>query len=129
AEALKFQFSPRHLVRFSGEYSNRLPDHNELFGDGVWVVQNFGIRPERSLNFNLGWRTAVRERYTLEFNSFYRRTRDLILLVPIQAPYARYENQQNVKGIGLEADGTVQLGPRFNLSANATWQNMRLFGI
>ncbi len=129
AEALKFQFSPRHLVRFSAEYSNRLPDHNELFGDGVWVVQNFGIRPERSLNFNLGWRTAVRERYTLEFNSFYRRTRDLILLVPIQAPYARYENQQNVKGIGLEADGSVQLGPRFNLSANATWQNMRLFGI
>jgi len=128
-EALKYQFSPDHLVRFSAEYSNRLPDHTELFGDGVWIVQNFGILPERSLNFNLGWRTAVRNQYTLEFNSFYRRTKDLILLVPIQAPYARFENQQNVKGFGLEADGSVQLGSYFNVSANATWQNMRLFGI
>lgn len=129
AEGLKYHFSPDHLVRFSAEYSNRLPDHNELFGDGVWIVQNFGIRPERSLNFNLGWRTAVRSKYTLEFNSFYRRTKDLILLVPIQSPYARFENQQNVKGFGLEADGSVQLGSHFNVSANATWQNMRLFGI
>lgn len=128
-EALRYQFSPDHLVRFSAEYSNRLPDHTELFGDGVWIVQNFGILPERSLNFNLGWRTAVRNQYTLEFNSFYRRTKDLILLVPIQAPYARFENQQNVKGFGLEADGSVRLGSYFNVSANATWQNMRLFGI
>lgn len=129
AEGLKYQLSPDHLVRFSAEYSNRLPDHNELFGDGVWIVQNFGIRPERSLNFNLGWRTAARNRYTIELNSFYRRTKGLILLVPIQAPYARYENQQNVKGVGLEADGSFQLGSGFTVSANATWQNMRLFGI
>lgn len=129
AEGVKYQFTPQHMIRFSAEYANRLPDHNELFGDAIWIVQNFGIRPERSLNFNLGWRTAVRNQYTLEFNSFYRRTRDLILLVPVQAPYARYENQQNVKGFGLEADGSVTLGPRFNFSANATWQNMRLFGI
>lgn len=129
AEGVKYQFTPDHLLRFSAEYSNRLPDHNELFGDAVWIVQNFGLQPERSLNFNLGWRTAVRNKYTLELNSFYRRTQGLILLVPIQSPYARYENQQNVKGFGLEADGSVQLGARFNLSANATWQNMRLFGI
>lgn len=129
AEGLKYHFTPDHLVRFSAEYSNRLPDHNELFGDAVWIVQNFGIRPERSLNFNLGWRAAVRNKYTLELNSFYRRTKDLILLVPIQAPYARYENQQNVKGFGIEADGSVQLDSRFSLSANATWQSMRLFGI
>ncbi|MCD8540541.1 MAG: carboxypeptidase-like regulatory domain-containing protein [Leadbetterella sp.] len=129
AEGLKYQLTPEHLIRFSAEYANRLPDHNELFGDAVWIVQNFGIKPERSLNFNLGWRTAVRNKYTLELNSFYRRTRGLILLVPIQAPYARYENQQNVKGFGLEADGTVSLGARFTVSANATWQNMRLFGI
>lgn len=129
AEGLKYHFTPDHLVRFSAEYSNRLPDHNELFGDAVWIVQNFGIRPERSLNFNLGWRIDVRNKYTLELNSFYRRTKDLILLIPIQAPFARYENQQNVKGFGIEADGSVQLGTRFSLSANATWQSMRLFGI
>lgn len=129
AEGLKYHFTPDHLVRFSAEYSNRLPDHNELFGDAVWIVQNFGIRPERSLNFNLGWRASVRNKYTLELNSFYRRTRDLILLVPIQAPFARYENQQNVKGFGIEADGSVQLDARFSVSANATWQSMRLFGI
>jgi len=129
AEGLKYHFTPHHLLRFSAEYSNRLPDHNELFGDAVWIVQNFEIRPERSLNFNLGWRTSVPGKYTFELNSFYRRTKDLILLIPIQSPFARYENQQHVKGLGLEADGSVELGAGFGLSANATWQSMRLFGI
>lgn len=129
AEGLKYHFTPHHLLRFSAEYSNRLPDHNELFGDAVWIVQNFEIRPERSLNFNLGWRTSVPGKYTFELNSFYRRTKDLILLIPIQSPFARYENQQHVKGLGLEADGSAELGAGFGLSANATWQSMRLFGI
>lgn len=129
AEGIKYQFTANHLVRLSAEYTNRLPDHTELFGDGVWIVQNFGLRSEKSLNFNLGWRTAFRNRYTFELNSFYRRTKDMLLLVPIQPPYARYENQQNVKGLGLETDGSVQLNPYFSLSANATWQNMRLFDI
>ena len=129
AEGLKYHFTPHHLLRFSAEYSNRLPDHNELFGDAVWIVQNFEIRPERSLNFNLGWRTSVPGKYTFELNSFYRRTKDLILLIPIQSPFARYENQQHVKGLGLEADGSAELGAGSGLSANATWQSMRLFGI
>ena len=129
ANAVKYKVSDHSLVRLSAEYSSRLPDHNEIFGDAVWIVQNFGIKPERSLNTNLGWRTAKRDRFAVELNTFYRRTRDMILLVPIQAPYARFENQQHVKGFGWEADGSVTVFSRFTINANATFQDMRLFGI
>lgn len=129
ANAIKYNLNNQSLIRLSGEYSNRLPDPIEIFGDAVWIVQNFEIRPERSLNFNLGYRTNVRNKYTFEANGFYRTTKDMILLVPIQSPYARYENQQNVRGYGLELDGSLILSPQFNVSVNTTYQNMRLFGI
>ena len=127
--AIKFQPDNWHLFRFSAEYANRLPDHMELFGNGIWVVQNFSLKPERSFNFNLGMRAAVPEKHTLEVNTFYRLTRDMILLVPILSPYARYENQENVKGYGVELDGNVKLNPRWHVNSNVTWQALRLFGI
>lgn len=127
--AIKFEPRNNLLFRFSAEYANRLPDHMELFGNGVWVVQNFGLRPERSLNLTLGTRVSVPEKYTIEANTFFRRTKDLILLIPIQAPYARYENQENVRGFGVELDGNVKLTARWQVTANATWQELRLFGI
>ncbi len=129
AEGIKYQLNSSNIIRFSAEYSNRLPDHTELFGDAVWIVQNFNLKPERSLNLNLGWRVNQRNKFTADINAFYRRTKDLILLVPIQAPYARYENQQNVKGLGTELDLSYSLTKQFTLTGNATFQSMRLFGI
>ena len=129
AEGIKYRINNYHIARFSAEYSNRLPDHSEIFGDGVWIVQNFGIQPEHSINMNLGWRTSLPQKFTLDLNTFYRRTQNMILLIPIQSPYARYENQQNVKGPGFEIDGRINLSKRLEFTANGTYQNMRLFGI
>ena len=129
ANAIKYSINSNSLVRLSGEYANRLPDPTEIFGDAVWIVQNFEIRPEQSLNINLGYRINVPQKFTFETNSFFRSTKDMILLIPIQAPYARYENQQNVRGYGLELDGSYHLNSNFSFSGNATFQNMRLFGI
>ncbi len=129
ATALKYEWSPRHLIRASAEYATRLPDHTELFGDAIFVVPNFELRPERSLNVSLGYRFQPRPQQHLEINSFYRRTKDLILLVPIQAPYAHYENQENVQGYGIEAEALLPLTGRLSLHLNMTWQNLRLFGM
>src|SRR5690606_16654041 len=51
----------------------------------------------------------------------------MLLLVPIISPYARYENQQNVKGFGVELDGTVNVWQSLQLSANASWHELRLY--
>ncbi|RZK92783.1 MAG: TonB-dependent receptor [Pedobacter sp.] len=129
ADAIKYEINNRSLLRFSAEYANRLPDQNELFGDAIFIVPNFDLRPERSLNLNLGYRYNKSSAYTFEANTFFRRTKNLILLVPIQQPYAHFENQENVKGYGVELDANVYLTKNLIVNANATFQDLRLFDV
>lgn len=129
ADALKYTLNDNSILRFSFEAANRLPEQEELFGDGVWVVPNFNLSPERSLNFNLGYRTSHTGKYTAEVNTFYRNTKDMLLLVPVLSPYARYQNMENVKGYGLDADATVQLSQVLQVNGNFTWQSLRLFNV
>lgn len=126
ADALKFQVTSNSFVRASVEWANRLPEQDELFGNVQWIVPNFRLRPEKSLNANIGYNWSRQGRYHLEMNGFFRNTKDLILLIPIQAPYAQYNNQENVRGFGVELDGKYQFLTRFTATANATWQNLRL---
>lgn len=129
ADALKYHLNSASFVRFSAELANRLPEQDELFGNAQWIVPNFQLRPETSFNINLGYRLNAARGYHLEANTFFRNTEGMILLVPIQAPYAQYGNQENVQGYGLELDGSYPFLRYFTLHANATWQSLRLFGI
>lgn len=128
-EAIKYQINPLSLVRGSIEYSYRLPEREELFGNNVFIVPNFEINPERSFNASIGYQSRFFDKLQFEFNGFYRRTKDLILLVPIQAPNAQYQNQDQVKGFGFDVDLAYQLNKNYSISGNATWQDLRLFGI
>lgn len=129
AEAIKFELNEYQFVRFSIEAANRLPQQDELFGDGIWVVPNFNLNSEKSTNLNAGYRWQRRKKASFEVNGFYRYTKGLILLIPIQPPYAQFTNMDNVKGYGVELDGSVHAGRFFILNANITYQDMRLFGI
>ncbi|MGX1754461.1 TonB-dependent receptor [Sphingobacterium sp. NPDC055346] len=128
-EAIKYQFSENNFLRASAEYTYRLPEREELFGNNIFIVPNFELNPEQSLNFNLGLHTQLLKPLTVELNSFYRNTKGLILLVPIQAPNAQYQNQENVRGYGVDLDMKYQISEQYQLSGNATWQDLRLFGI
>ena len=117
------------MIRGSLEYTYRLPDREELFGNNVFIVPNFELRPERSLNVNLGIKTQVFKSLTAELNGFYRNTDGLILLVPIQSPNAQYQNQEHVRGYGVDLDLNYQFSRNYRLYTNATYQDLRLFGI
>lgn len=129
AEALRYRLNPAALVRASIEYTYRLPEREELFGNNIFVVPNFELDPEKSFNVNLGYQQTFGGNFTVEANGFYRNTKGLILLVPIQAPNAQYQNQENVKGFGFDLDMNYRFATHYSLSGNATWQNLRLFGI
>jgi len=126
ADAVKFDLDDYSFLRFSTELATRLPEHDEVFGDGNLHVSNFELKPERSTNFNLGYRLS-KHGYTLEVNSFYRITHDLILNVPYNFVFNRHENVDNVKGTGFEADATVTLTSWLKANGNFTYQDMRLF--
>lgn len=127
AEALKFALTTNTFFRVSAEAATRLPEQDEMFGDGNFHRSNFLLKPEKSTNINLGFRTEKRGRYTLEINSFYRITRDLILKMPIDFLFTQNQNVENVKGLGLETDLTVSLTPWLRANGNFTYQDFRLF--
>lgn len=129
AEALRYRLNPAALVRASVEYTYRLPEREELFGNNIFVVPNFELNPEKSFNVNVGFQQTFGGNFTVEANGFYRNTKGLILLVPIQAPNAQYQNQENVKGFGFDLDMSYRFATHYTLSGNATLQNLRLFGI
>lgn len=129
ADAIKYQLTPSSMLRASAEFSYRLPERDELFGNNVFIVPNFELTPEKSLNLNLGYQYNYENIFIAEANTFYRRTENMILLVPIQAPNAQYQNQENVKGYGFDLDLSYRFLENYRVSANASWQNLRLFGI
>lgn len=129
AEAIKYQLTDFSFVRFSVEYANRLPEQDELFGNGIWVVPNFRLKPETSVNFNGGYRLE-KDKFSIETNAFYRKTKGLILLIPVQPPYAQYVNMDNVNGYGLETDVALNnVFSYFTISGNFTWQSLRMADI
>jgi outer membrane receptor protein involved in Fe transport len=126
AEAIRYNLTSRSSVQASIETALRLPDQDELFGDGNLKLSNFTLKPERSLNINLGYKTAIPGVFKTEINAFYRYTTDLILLMPINFMYAQSQNVDKVRGAGLDADASYQLLPWLEANGNFTYQDLRL---
>jgi outer membrane receptor protein involved in Fe transport len=127
AEAIKYQINAASFIRASAEVATRLPEQDEIFGDGNLHVSNFELKPERSVNVNLGYRREKSDRYSLELNTFYRVTRDLILNVPYNFLFNQHQNVDQVKGIGFETDATVSVLSWLKVNGNFTYQDFRLF--
>ncbi|HYF68304.1 MAG TPA: hypothetical protein VD884_09210, partial [Ohtaekwangia sp.] len=127
AEALKIELTDHSFVRVSAEAATRLPEQEEIFGNGNLHLSNFALKPERSANLNVGFLTTKNNRFSLEVNSFYRLTHDLILNVPVNLIFNQNQNVENVKGIGLEADVAVTILPWLKSNGNFTYQDFRLF--
>lgn len=127
AEAIKFVVTENSFIRASAETALRLPEQDELFGDGDRKLSNFLLKPERSLNANLGYRLETKKGHHLEINSFYRITRNLILAMPHNFLFTQSQNIDNVRGIGFEADGEINLLSWLKANGNFTYQDQRLF--
>lgn len=126
--ALKYTLGERHLIRASVELTNRLPRENELFGDNDTRAPNFDLKPERSFNANLSYRYQV-SNFSAELSTFYRKTKGMILLVPVQPPFAQYQNLDSVRGYGFDIDFAYGLTRHLQVTANATWQDNRMVDI
>ncbi len=129
ADAIRYRLSTTSLFRLGAEYTYRLPEREELFGNNIFIVPNFELKPEQSLNFTFGYQQTFFSSLDVEVNAFYRRTKDQILLVTIDAPNAQYKNQENVRGYGFDLDVNYRFWKSYRFNANATWTNLRLYGI
>ncbi|WP_432710709.1 TonB-dependent receptor [Pedobacter sp.] len=75
---------PNVILIGSAELAVRMPGDTEILGDpNENIVANFGIRPEASRNYNLGFRLGSfnfdKHKFTLSGNAFSRNVKDRIV--------------------------------------------------
>jgi outer membrane cobalamin receptor len=117
------------LAKASYEYATRLPEVDEVFGDGVLVHENLTLGPEVSHNANLGPQLDLRDTrggdFWLDVNAFYRDSRDLIVLVGMDRYYS-YENVYRARSRGIEGSARWSSPGRYlTLDAQATYMDLR----
>lgn len=130
SQAARFFFTPELLAKGSIELARRLPTSNELFGDGMLIQPTPALRPEESLNLNLGFqferRTAGGRQVQFEAGVFRMDLRDMIRLAPTGfAGAAGHSNlgQALISGIDVELKGDV--ASWLHASTALTYQDAR----
>lgn len=126
--AIKYQINTNSFIRASVELTNRLPLQEELFGDNDTRAPNFNLKPERSFNANLGYRYTS-NKFSGEIGTFYRKTKGMILLTPIQPPFSQYRNLDSIQGYGFDVDLSYRFFKNMEVTGNATWQDIRMIDI
>jgi len=125
SDAIKYQIDTHSYIRSSLEWTNRLPRDFEVFGDNDTRAPNFELKPEESININFSYRYA-KESWSVEAATFFRKTKGLIMLVPVQAPFSQYQNLDNVKGYGFDIDAQYQITKQLTWTGNVSWQDNRM---
>lgn len=116
-------------LKASYEYSVRLPEPGELFGNTVQIVENLDLEPERSHNVNLSFLITDADTksglYNATLTGFYRDAQQLILLLG-QTDVFRYDNAYEARVQGVEgAVSWLSPGDFLELGLNATYQDYR----
>ena len=128
-EAMKYEpFRGFHL-KVSYQRAIRLPNSQELFGDGIITFPAAGLKPEKSHNFNLGFLIDKNDvlglsRLQFEVNGFYMQVSDMIKLMK-QHMAAGYVNAEKVHIKGIETELKLDITPTLYAYGNLTYQDVR----
>ena len=128
-EAMKYEpFRGFHL-KASYQRAIRLPNSQELFGDGIITFPAAGLKPEKSHNFNLGFLIDKNDvlglsRLQFEVNGFYMQVSDMIKLMK-QHMAAGYVNAEKVYIKGIETELKLDISPTVYAYGNLTYQDVR----
>lgn len=122
-------FMTRHFqAKLSYEYTSRMPESYELFGDGLLLVPNTSLTPERSHNFNAGlmFGKRVKEDHLLnvEAGFVYRLPKNMIRLAAIGIT-SQYQNLSSAGIMGYEASFRYSYKQWISFEVNATYQDIR----
>lgn len=127
--SIRYSFNNNSYVRLSAEQATRLPSQLDVFGNGDTILANFSLKPEQSTNVNLGIHNKDSNQLVVDFNLFYRYTKDMISTRLSEAViYSISENLNKVRGYGLETEISYPFFKRYNLKGNITYQSFRQKG-
>ncbi len=124
--AFTWFFAPEGQLKASYEQAYRLPEGYEMFGDGLNLLSNPELQPERSQNINVGLLWRIQNGNHLletEGNMFYRNAQDFIRNQALGIT-SKYVNQRDVLSSGLESELRYTWKQHHFISINATYQNI-----
>jgi outer membrane receptor protein involved in Fe transport len=111
------------LLRASFEKTFRLPEGDEMFGDGINQIANKYIRPESSNNMNAGFSInhlhKEKHNFTVEANYVYRDAKDFIRVDVIDTR-TQSVNIRDIYGTGAEGLVGYTYNTIYHIGANIT---------
>ncbi|MEM7156549.1 MAG: TonB-dependent siderophore myxochelin receptor MxcH [Myxococcota bacterium] len=127
--ALRVRIVDSLYAKASYEWATRLPRPNEIFGDGVRIVDNLELRPEVSHNVNggltFGLETDKAGDWRADVNGFLREVDDLIVLLGTAEVFS-YHNVFEARSTGVEASaGWTSPGDYGSIDGNVTYVDFR----
>ncbi|WP_417591639.1 TonB-dependent receptor domain-containing protein [Owenweeksia hongkongensis] len=127
--ATYYFITPKLQLKASYERTSRLPDPDEIFGDGLFVNANPDLKPEQSHNLNVGAnynsRLANSHKVNVEGSFVYRKATDLIYqIVKPSSPETSYGNVSKTRNLGVEGSIGYSYKELFRLGANVTFQDI-----
>ena len=125
---LRYNINDQLFLKSSHERALRLPNNQELFGDGVLLTPSVHLKPETSYNFNLGivydkFKLPTGNRIQAEWNAFLMYVSDLIQLGGNGISIG-YVNYAKAKIYGTDIEVKADLTAHLFVSANATIQQV-----
>ena len=128
-EAVKWQFIPDFHLKASYQRAIRLPNADEMFGDGMLIFPAANLKAEQSHNVNFGFLTDKSnvlgmQRLQFETGLFYKDVENMIKLVE-QFKVAGYANVEQIRIKGVEAELKLDINKHLYTYANITYQDAR----
>lgn len=123
--ATRYKLSEEAGIKVSFEHAYRLPEVEELFGDGITVLANPGLKLEESDNVNLGayYSKSVNDhRLSAEVSVFYRNAKDFINAVP-GGIFSSYTNIGRVNITGIDGELRYNYRDLLSFTVNASYMN------
>ncbi|GAA0536018.1 TonB-dependent receptor domain-containing protein [Chitinophaga japonensis] len=123
--AATFHVFPWAQLKASYENTWRMPEGEEMFGNGLLLVNNPALKPEHSHNINAGLlliKTLGLHRLEGEVNYIYRKAGDFIRLES-DGQISRYSNLDSVRTSGVEWTVKYVYNKAFSFELNGTYQN------
>jgi len=128
-DGFRFKFNEQFSTRLTYEYATRLPQTDELFGDGQFIQGNINLKPERSHNVNFELFFKSKENYErsswlVQTNFFLRKIDNQILFVPSLDRNNTYQNVFAATSKGIEVAGNwTSKNDKLSFRANSTYQH------
>lgn len=124
---ISYQLNDNNRLKISYEKTYRLPEADEILGDGMYIRANPDLKPETSHNVNLGLISLIAPSDIAiknEVNVFYRDASDFIRYVPDRIISGIYSNTKSVEITGIENSFSLNYKQFFDFQINATYQDM-----